>query len=50
MQTEPPDSRLRRIFDLYEQGENIAAAQALDEFRRAFPDHPVSRLLLERGY
>jgi hypothetical protein len=41
---------LRRIVELYSQNENIAAAEALDEFRRTFPDHAVSRLLLERGY
>jgi hypothetical protein len=44
------DFMLRRIVELYSQNENIAAAEALDEFRRTFPDHAVSRLLLERGY
>lgn len=49
-QAEEPDARLRRIVELYAQSENIAAAEALDEFRLAFPDHAVSRLLFERGY
>lgn len=45
-----PESELRRIAELYAQGQNTDAAEALAEFREAFPDHPVSRLLVERGY
>ena len=48
--TAEPDSELRRIAELYEQSQNKDAGAALAEFRDAFPDHPVSRLLLERGY
>ena len=48
--TEEPDSLLRRIADLYIQSENDSAAEALAEFRQVYPDHPVSRALLERGY
>ena len=45
-----PDTELRRIADLYADSQNRKAANALAEFRVAFPDHPVSRILLERGY
>jgi hypothetical protein len=45
-----PDSLLQKIVELYAQGQNRAAEEALDEFRQAFPDHPLSRRLLERGY
>ena len=48
--TAEPDSELRRIAELYEQSQNKDTGAALAEFRDAFPDHPVSRLLLERGY
>jgi len=48
--TDEPDSLLQRIADLYRQSQNDTAAAALAEFRRAYPDHPVSRTLLERGY
>jgi hypothetical protein len=48
--TAEPDSELRGIAELYEQSQNKDAGAALAEFRDAFPDHPVSRLLLERGY
>lgn len=48
--TAEPDSELRRIAEQYEQSQNKDAGAALAEFRNAFPDHPVSRLLLERGY
>jgi hypothetical protein len=41
---------LRRIAELYAQNRNKDTAAALAEFRLAFPDHPVSRALLEHGY
>lgn len=45
-----PDNELRRIAELYAQSQNRDAAEALAEFRTSFPDHPVSRALIERGY
>ena len=50
VESDEPDSLLQRIADLYMQSENDSAAEALAEFRQVYPDHPVSRALLERGY
>jgi hypothetical protein len=50
VESDVPDSLLQRIADLYLQSENDSAAKALAEFRQVYPDHPVSRALLERGY
>ena len=47
--TEEADSVLRRIAEMYTQSQNDNAAEALAEFRQAYPDHQVSRTLLERG-
>lgn len=41
---------LRQILDLYEAGHGREALAALAEFRREYPDHPVSEELRERGY
>jgi hypothetical protein len=48
--TEEAASVLRRIAEMYTQSQNDKAAEALAEFRQAYPDHQVSRTLLERGY
>jgi hypothetical protein len=50
VESDEPDSLLQRIVDLYKQSEKDSAAEALAEFRQVYPDHPVSRALLERGY
>ena len=50
VKTEEPESLLQRIAELYAQSQNDAAAATLAQFRQVFPDHQVSRTLLERGY
>ena len=44
------DVRLQEILRLYDGDQEEAAAQAIAEFSRSYPDHPVSVWLLEHGY
>ena len=48
--TAESESELRRIAELFALSKDMDVVEALAEFRNSFPDHPVSRLLLERGY
>jgi hypothetical protein len=55
--TEPAESgtisaevRLQEIVRLYDDQQEAAAARAIADFRRSFPEHPVSVWLSERGY
>jgi len=45
-----PEARLEEILTLYDTNQSDAAWDAVVEFRDRFPDHPVSVLLLERGF
>lgn len=45
-----PEALLAEILRLYDAGQAAAAAASIVEFRRIYPDHPVSVSLLERGY
>ena len=49
-QSVSPEARLERILTLYDTNQSDAAQAAIVEFRGRFPDHPVSVLLLERGF
>jgi hypothetical protein len=44
-----PEGQLVEILALYDSDQSDAADTAIRNFRAAFPDHPVSELLLQRG-
>jgi hypothetical protein len=45
---EPPDKWLERIAELRSRGRHAEADKELAEFRRAYPDYPLSDVMRER--
>jgi len=49
-QSRSPEARLQEILSLYDDNQTLAATEAIEEFRRSYPEHPVSVALMERGF
>jgi hypothetical protein len=47
--TMAPEARLDGILKFYDQNRRAEASLAITEFRRLYPDHPVSAELVRRG-
>jgi outer membrane protein assembly factor BamD (BamD/ComL family) len=45
-----PENQLQEILALYDSNQVEASGAAIRNFLTSFPDHPVSALLMERGY